>query len=107
MLKVLTSGATMAEALDNAQRHAVEALTVDGEVLPFRRVSVDLATSAPEYGDEVPTRFAGSVTFSVSFGEFGVTVDPQTGAATMDLPGIETKGLKVAGARIDAKGPKA
>lgn len=96
MLKVLTSGATMAEALDNAQRHAVEALTVDGEVLPFRRMSVDLATSAPEYGDEVPTRFAGSVTFSVEFAAFGVSVDPQ-GEAKVDLPGVDVEGLKVAG----------
>lgn len=89
MFKVLTSGATLQEALENAQRHAVESLTVDGEVPAFQQVSVELATSAPIDGETV--RYAGSVTFQVTYPPFGVTADHDGTVTAVNLENM--KGL--------------
>ena len=93
MFKVLTSGATLQEALENAQRHAVESLTVDGEIPAFQQVNVELATSAPIDGETV--RYAGSVTFQVTFSPFGVQVDHEGTVTAVHL--FEVKGLRFEG----------
>ena len=102
MLKVLTEGGTLQEALENARTHAVRLLSNGGEVLPFQQVSVDLATSVPEEPDGA-FRVAGSVTFSVRFEAFGVQVDHTGEVASVDLPGIDASGLSVAGKTLDAE----
>lgn len=98
MFKVLTSGATLQEALDNAQKHAVESLTVDGEVPAFQQVNVELATSAPVDGETV--RYAGSVTFSVTHPPFGVQVDHEGTVTAVHL--FEVKGLRFEGRDLAA-----
>lgn len=93
MFKVLTSGKSLQEALDNAQKHAVESLSVDGEVPAFQQVNVELATSAPVDGETV--RYAGSVTFQVMFPPFGVQVDHEGTVTAVHL--AEVKGLRFEG----------
>lgn len=98
MLKVMTTGATLHEALANAERHALDSLTVDGEVPPFQRVNVELATTAPVEGETV--RFAGSVTFQVTHEPYGITVDHEGMVTAVDIPDV--KGLKVRGRDLAA-----
>lgn len=93
MFKVLTSGKSLQEALQNAQKHAVESLSVDGEVPAFQQVNVELATSAPVDGETV--RYAGSVTFQVTFSPFGVQVDHEGTVTAVHL--VEVKGLRFEG----------
>lgn len=93
MFKVLTSGKSLQEALDNAQKHAVESLSVDGEVPAFQQVNVELATSAPVDGETV--RYAGSVTFQVTHPPFGVQVDHEGTVTAVHL--AEVKGLRFEG----------
>lgn len=98
MFKVLTSGKSLQEALDNAQKHAVESLSVDGEVPAFQQVSVELATSAPVDGETV--RYAGSVTFQVMFPPFGVQVDHEGTVTAVNLENVD--GLRFDGQDLAA-----
>lgn len=98
MFKVLTSGKSLQEALDNAQKHAVESLAVDGEIPAFQQVTVELATSAPIDGETV--RYAGSVTFQVTFPPFGVQVDHEGTVTAVNLENVE--GLRFDGQDLAA-----
>lgn len=93
MFKVLTAGASLQEALENAQKHAVESLAVDGEIPAFQQVTVELATSAPIDGETV--RYAGSVTFQVTHPPFGVTADHDGTVTAVNLENV--KGLTFGG----------
>lgn len=98
MLTVSTNGTTLQEALDRAEKVAISALVIDGEVAPFQRVGWDISTKTQDSDDEV-TRFAGTVTFSVETPRFGVQIDHE-GAVTVDLPGVDLGGLSVGGAPL-------
>lgn len=99
MLKILTSGATLQEAISNAQAHALAAVTVGDEVPAFSQVSVDIASTAPG-ADGEEYRFAGSVTFSVTFPPFGVVVDHVGDVQAVHLPGVDLDGLTVQGESV-------